>query len=49
MLILVNAHIDEEEYVLANFYLDEYIKRFGLSKDIDYARYLKIKSKFLRI
>ena len=47
MLVLVNAHIDEEEYALANFYLDEYIKRFGLSKDIDYARYLKIKANFL--
>jgi len=47
LLILVNAHIDEEEYSLANFYLDEYIKRFGLSKDIDYARYLKIKANFL--
>jgi outer membrane protein assembly factor BamD len=46
-LILVNAHIDEEEYALANFYLDEYIKRFSLSKDIDYARYLKIKANFL--
>lgn len=47
ILILVNGHIDEEEYALANFYLDEYIKRFGLSKDIDYARYLKIKANFL--
>jgi len=47
MLILVNAHIDHEEYALANFYLDEYIKRFSLSKNIDYARYLKIKANFL--
>ena len=47
ILILVNAHIDDEEYALANFYLDEYIKRFSLSKDIDYARYLKIKANFL--
>lgn len=47
ILILVNAHIDEEEYALSNFYLDEYIKRFSLSKDIDYARYLKIKANFL--
>ena len=38
---------DDEEYALANFYLDEYIKRFGVSKDIDYARYLKIKANFL--
>jgi len=47
LLILVNNHIDEEEYALANFYLDEYIKRFALSKNIDYARYLKIKANFL--
>lgn len=47
MLILVNAHMDEEEYELANFYLDEYIKRYAVSKDIDYARYLKIKANFL--
>ncbi len=47
LLILVNAHIEEEEYALANFYLDEYIKRYSLSKDIDYARYLKIKANFL--
>ena len=47
ILILVNAHMDEEEYELANFYLDEYIKRFALAKDIDYVRYLKIKANFL--
>lgn len=47
ILILVDAHMQQEEYALANFYLDEYIKRFGLSKDIDYVRYLKIKANFL--
>lgn len=47
LLILVNGHMAEEEYALANFYLDEYIKRYGLSKDIDYVRYLKIKANFL--
>lgn len=46
LLVLANAHIDEEEYELANFYLDEYIKRFALSKNIDYVRYLKIKANF---
>ncbi|OCL81850.1 outer membrane protein assembly factor BamD [Arcobacter porcinus] len=46
ILILVEAHMQNEEYVLANFYLDEYIKRFALSKDVDYIRYLKIKSNF---
>ena len=47
LLILANAHIDEEEYALANFYLDEYDKRFTVSKNIDYVRYLKIKANFL--
>lgn len=47
LLILANGHVDEEEYELANFYLDEYIKRFALSKNIDYVRYLKIKANFL--
>jgi outer membrane protein assembly factor BamD len=47
LLVLANAHMDEEEYELANFYLDEYSKRFALSKDIDYVRYLKIKANFM--
>ncbi|XPV67822.1 MAG: outer membrane protein assembly factor BamD [Halarcobacter sp.] len=47
LLILANGHIDEEEYLLANFYLDEYIKRYAYSKNIDYVRYLKIKANFL--
>lgn len=47
ILVLANGHIDSEQYALANFYLDEYIKRFALSKNIDYVRYLKIKANFL--
>lgn len=47
MMILVDAHIDNEEYEMANYYLDEYIKRFAYSQNIDYIRYLKIKAKFL--
>lgn len=47
--ILANAHIREEQYLLANYYLDEYIKRFALSKNIDYIRFLKIKANYLSI
>jgi len=47
MMIIANAHMAEEEYEMANYYLDEYIKRFGYSKNIDYVRYLKIKANFL--
>ncbi len=47
LLILINAHMDEEEYSLSNFYLDEYTKRYSLSGNIDYTRFLKIKANFL--
>ncbi|EAJ7577283.1 outer membrane protein assembly factor BamD [Campylobacter upsaliensis] len=46
LIILTQAHMDEEEYQLAEFYLDEYNKKFGNSKNVDYTRYLKIKAKF---
>ena len=47
MLILAQAHMDEEEYLLAKYYLDEYIKRFGDPKSIQFAKFLKIKASFL--
>ena len=47
LLVLADAHMNEEEYELANFYLDEYIKKYAYSKNIDYVRYLKIKANFL--
>jgi outer membrane protein assembly factor BamD len=46
MIILSQAHMDEEEYLLANFYLDEYIKRYGNEKKSEYARFMKIKANF---
>ncbi|EOE5693080.1 outer membrane protein assembly factor BamD [Campylobacter upsaliensis] len=46
LIILAQAHMDEEEYQLTEFYLDEYNKKFGNSKNVDYTRYLKIKAKF---
>jgi outer membrane protein assembly factor BamD len=47
LLILAQAHMDEEEYLLANYYLDEYIKRYATPKEMEFAKYLKIKSSFL--
>jgi len=47
LMILASAHMKNEEYELANFYLDEYIKRFARDSDIEYVRYLKLKAKFL--
>lgn len=47
IMIIANAHMDDEEYQMANYYFDEYLKRFGLKDDADYIRFLKIKSNFL--
>lgn len=46
MLILAHAHIEDEQYLLANFYLDEYTKRYGNPAKVEYARFLKIKANF---
>lgn len=47
LLILAQAHMDSEEYILANFYLDNYIKRYGTTSKNEYARYMKIKANYL--
>ncbi|MFV0482011.1 MAG: outer membrane protein assembly factor BamD [Campylobacteraceae bacterium] len=46
LLILAQAHIDDEDYVEANKYLDEYVKRFGNSQRNEYVKYLKIKANY---
>lgn len=47
MIVLAQAHIEEEEdYSQSNFYLDEYIKKYGDSKSIEFAEFLKIKANF---
>jgi outer membrane protein assembly factor BamD len=47
LMIIATSHMEEEEYQLANYYFDEYIKRFEHNNPNGYVRYLKIKSKFL--
>jgi outer membrane protein assembly factor BamD len=49
MLILTKAHMEQEEYLLAKFYLDEYIKKFGSTSDTEFIKFLKIKSAYLSI
>lgn len=46
MMMLANAHMQEEEYVLANFYLDEYLKRYGSRENADHVRFMKIKANY---
>ncbi len=46
MIMLSNAHVLEEEYLLANHYLDEYLKRYGNKENADYVRFMKIKANY---
>jgi len=46
-LIIAQMHMQEEEYMMANYYYDEYLKKASTTKNFDYVRYLKVKSKFL--
>jgi outer membrane protein assembly factor BamD len=45
--LLAQAHIKDDEYLLANFYFDEFIKKYANSNEIEYARFMKIKSSYL--
>lgn len=46
MLILSSAHAKEHEYLLANYYIDEYIKLYRTSDNYEWLSYLKIKNNF---
>ncbi len=49
ILMLAHAHMLHEEYLLANYYFDEYLKRFGDEKNMDYIAFMKLKASFLGI
>lgn len=49
ILMLAHAHMDDDEYLMANYYNDEYNKRFATSDGREYADYMKLKSSFMGI
>lgn len=46
-LLMAQAHMDNDEYLMAKYYLDEYKKRFADDKSLPFIEYLKIKASFL--
>lgn len=44
MLALAQAHLNNEEYILSDFYLKEYYKRYGNPSNMDYISFLRLKS-----
>ena len=49
MMMLAHAHMNEEEYLLANYYLDEYNKRYGEGDSREYTDFMKLKASFLGV
>jgi outer membrane protein assembly factor BamD len=47
MMILSKAHRSEREYIMSKFYIDRYTKRFATSNNIEFLRFLRIKTNFL--
>jgi len=49
IMMLAHAHMNNEKYLLSNYYLDEYNKRYGESDNREYTEFMKIKASFLGI
>ena len=49
LMMLAHAHMNKEEYLLANYYLDEYNKRFGEYESREYTDFMKLKASFLGV
>ncbi len=49
LMMLAHAHINKEEYLLADYYLDEYNKRYGTESSIEYIDFMKLKASFLGV
>ncbi len=49
IMMLAVAHMKGEEYLLANYYLDEYNKRFSHDNNREYIEFMKLKASFLGV
>ena len=49
IIMLAHGHMESEEYLMANYYFDEYNKRFATSDGREYADFMKLKSAFLGV
>lgn len=48
-MMLANAHMDDQAYIMADYYLDEYLKKYASGSKVEQAKFLKIKAAFLGI
>ena len=48
-IILATAHMQIEEYLLAEHFFNEYIRRYADASEREYAEYMKMKAKYLSL
>ncbi len=48
-MILAIAHMQEEEYLLGEHFLNEYVKRYATPNEKEFVEFLKIKAKYLAL
>ncbi len=49
IMMLAHGHMNSEEYLLANYYIDEYNKRYGEEVSREYSDFMKLKASFLGV
>ncbi len=49
IMMLAHAHMNDEKYLLANYYIDEYNKRYAEADDREYMEFIKLKAAFLGV
>ena len=48
-LIMAISHLQYEEYLLAEHFLTEYIKRYASPQEREYAEFMKVKAKYMAL
>jgi outer membrane protein assembly factor BamD len=48
-MFLAQAHMEDQAFIMADYYLDEYLKKYAAGSGIEQAKFLKIKAAFLGI
>ncbi len=48
-MLLAQAHMEDQAYIMSDYYLDEYLKKYAKGTKIEQAKFLKIKAAFLGI
>jgi outer membrane protein assembly factor BamD len=49
IMMLAHAHMQREEYLLANYYFDEFNRRYADESTREYTEFMKLKASFLGV